>query len=380
VSWWSDLQEYWELYVVEALRGMQLPPVSLWVGLVFVAVLVWVLRRSRTGYERMTALEAAPAGFVPDATVVIPARNEEANIADAVKCFADSRVIVVDDGSKDETALLAAAAGATVIPAPAMKKGQKGKPNACWAGAQLVETPWILFVDADTRYQPGTLAALVHFAEANNMDCVSMFLKQEMLTFWERLLVPYAFALYFCGVDSKRVNRTKTSHTLVNGQCMLVRRESYEYVGGHGAVAESVIEDVALARAFKHQRKHLRVLQGAQFGSSRTYDGFRSILRGVQKNSFRFLLLSPNIGFRVVTSSLLLTAWLPMVAWLVLQGQWMVAALVAATPPVFLYRWYRNIRDVLLTPLTVYVFQLLAIAGMYHTSFGRKTLWKGRKV
>lgn len=380
MSWWKELGEYFDLYVVEFFRGMTFPPLAFWVALVLGAAIVFVLWRSRHNYEKLTALDAAPEGFEPDLTVVIPARNEAAHITGVVQSFPGLPVVVVDDDSSDETARLAREAGAAVIAAPPLKKNHIGKANACWAGARQAHTKWILFVDADTRYEPAAAAALVHFADVNKLDGVSMFLKPQLVTAPERMILPYAFALYFCGVSSHNLKRTKGSDVLANGQCFLVKRESYQYVGGHAAVSESVIEDVALARAFKFHGKKLRVVRGEHFGSVRTYDSFHAIWNGFQKNSFRFLLISPWIGFQVVISSILLASWLPMLVWLLAEREWAVAAVFALLPTFMLRKWYGSVGEALFVPPAIYVFQLIALAGMYHTSFGQTTEWKGRQV
>jgi len=84
---------------------------------------------------------------------VIPARNEEATVADVVEVVRGCRfvrdVIVVDDGSSDATAALAAGAGARVVSRP--PSGPEGsKAHAMEAGvAAAVGADAVLFVDAD---------------------------------------------------------------------------------------------------------------------------------------------------------------------------------------------------------------------------------------
>ena len=82
--------------------------------------------------------------------VVMPARNESAtvaaNVAAAKGCRHVREVIVVDDGSEDDTAERAAAAGARVLRRP----GSTGsKAHAMDAGVSASDASHILFVDAD---------------------------------------------------------------------------------------------------------------------------------------------------------------------------------------------------------------------------------------
>ncbi len=82
--------------------------------------------------------------------VVMPARDESptvaANVAAAAGCAAVRTVLVVDDGSTDDTAVLAEAAGAVVL----RLRGSAGsKARAMAAGVAASDADAILFVDAD---------------------------------------------------------------------------------------------------------------------------------------------------------------------------------------------------------------------------------------
>lgn len=354
---------------------------AVWCAAVVAAGIAFFLIKSRFEYEQFRELERM-SGCAPgpgELTVVIPARNEEANIDRAVKSFPGVPVIVVNDDSEDQTAEVAEGAGARVIAAPKLVKGVMGKPNACQVGADACRSKWILFVDADTWYEPDFAGSLLKDAERHELVAASVFLRQERRTLFENLLLPYAFALYFCGVNAKRVNDPKRAEALANGQCLLVRRDAYEFIHGHRGVAQSVIEDVALASVMKRHRMKAEVLRGERLGSVRMYDGLGAIWRGFQKNSFRFLMVNGWTGVQVVLASMLLTAYAPVLAWLFLEDQWPVAVAFALIPAAALVPWYGS-GWALGAPVAIYVFQLIALNGMATTLFGRKAIWKGRRV
>ena len=343
------------------------------------AGIAYFLSKSRFNYLRLPEIPLSADKPQSDVTVVIPARNEESNIGGAVSSFSGVLVIVVDDDSSDGTADIARKAGATVISAPPLPKGSLGKPNACLAGARACHSDWILFVDADTRYDAGFLPSLMSYARTEQLAVASVFLRQQRVTLFESILLPYSFALYFCGVNGRRVNDPKSREALANGQCLLFRRDAYEFINGHRAVAHSVIEDVALARVVKRHRMASRVLRAEKLGSVRMYDSFGAIWRGFQKNSFRFLVVNPWSGVQVIAASILLTSYLPVLAWLVSERQFACAAGFALLPSLALLPWYRSIAA-LWAPIAIYVFQLIALNGMLTTLFGRKAIWKGRRV
>jgi chlorobactene glucosyltransferase len=336
--------------------------------------MVFFLAKSRRNYEALPQLDGVPsenAGL----TVIIPARNEELQIRRCLSSF-EPGTIVVDDASTDRTSEIARSEGAVVIAAPCLAPGVMGKPNACMAGARQARTKWLLFVDADTWYSPDFAAKAVAYAERERLDVLTAFLRQQRETWAERVILPYAFALYFCGVTARNVNAAESGEALANGQCLLVRREAYEQVGGHDAVKASVIEDVAFAMLAKQRGLRLRVVRAERLGSVRMYSGFSSIWRGLEKNSFRFLKVNPLTGAQVIAASIALTSWLPAI---LLAPGWL-AVPIALAPSVMLKRWYGNWLHALTAPLAIYAFQLIALSGMVKSIIGGTTLWKGRRV
>lgn len=352
---------------------------SLTAALLVAAGILLLAWKARLNYLRLPPLPAGEAQAA-DVTVIIPARNEAANIARVVRSLSGVDVVVVDDGSTDGTAEEARAAGAEVIAAPPLPPGHLGKPNACHAGALASPTQWLLFVDADTWYEPGFAARFVAYAEQEKLEMVSAFLRQHTETFFERVLLPYAFSLYFTGVNADRVNSALSKEALANGQCLLIRRDAYRKLGGHASVAQSVIEDVALARRAKEIGLNSRVIRAEHFGSVRMYESLRAIWRGFEKNSFRFLLVNPLSGALVIAASVIFTSYLPILAWLLRDGAWAPSAAFALLPGLALLPWYRSPMALWQAPVAIYLFQLIALSGMLKTLTRRKTLWKGRPV
>lgn len=344
------------------------------------AGMAFFLLKSRRNYTRLPELPVAETNAAPDVTVIIPARNEEAVIRRVVASFPGLRVIVVDDASEDGTVKAAMEAGAEVYRAPPLDPCVLGKPNACRAGAAVAESEWLLFVDADTWYAPTFAASMVAYADSESVDMVSAFLRQQMWTPPEKMLLPYAFALYFCGVSAVRVNSSGSSESLANGQCLLIRRGAYQAIGGHGAVARSVIEDVALASLAKSRGVRLRVARAEHIGAVRMYESWAAIRRGFEKNSFRFLGANPWTGAQVILASIFLTSYLPVLALLLLDAYYLAAGLFAIVPVVLLIPWYSSARFAFSAPLAIYAFQSIVLSAMFHTITGVKTKWKGRDV
>ncbi|MGH9060548.1 MAG: glycosyltransferase, partial [Acidimicrobiales bacterium] len=98
-------------------------------------------------------------------SVIVPARDEAASLPHLLASLAAQtepagEVIVVDDGSRDDTAALAAAAGVTVVPAGEPPPGWAGKPWACHVGSEAASGDVLVFLDADVTLAPDGLGRL----------------------------------------------------------------------------------------------------------------------------------------------------------------------------------------------------------------------------
>lgn len=315
-----------------------------------------------------------------DLTVIIPARNEEQNIAAAVRSFPDVRVIVVDDGSQDKTAEIARSAGAEVVPAPPLKKGLPGKPAACQAGAQLATTEWLLFVDADTSFSPQFLPSLLATARDEGLVMLTVYLQQRCSTLWDKIVMPYFSCLFFTGVNAKKVNSPASLDALANGQCILVRRGPYEFMGGHGMVARSIVEDLKLASLAKRHRMKVQVVRGEHLGAVRRYEGFNGLRLNFEKNSVGFASVNPRCGLKVTLACLVLTSYLPVLAVLLSQQMWFAAALFAILPILLLLPWYTSVLGLILSPLAFYIVPAIALTAMLAAVHDRTVKWKGRPI
>jgi glycosyltransferase involved in cell wall biosynthesis len=190
--------------------------------------------------------------------VVIPARNEEATIARAVKSFrtTPSSLSTIIPGRHRRAG---AAVGAGVLQAPDLTAQVVGKSNACAAGARVLRSRWVLFADADTWFDEGFLDAAVAAAEASGLALLSIYLRPEVEGFAESVLVPCAVALYFCGVSP---GGDPTG--LFAGQCVLVRREAYDFIGGHSPSSPAWWKTQARRAGARHRLKFATARAGGR--------------------------------------------------------------------------------------------------------------------
>ncbi len=255
----------------------------------------------------------SPEVPIPEVSIIIPARNEESSLGACLQSLTAQigvafEIIVVDDGSTDRTRELAQSfAGVRVISPEPLPDSWTGKNNAVIAGAKVARAQWLLFTDADTVHLPGSLARALAEAKKERADLLSYSPEQVVVTFAERAVMPIVFAELAAQYPPHKVRDQGSGIAAANGQYILVRRAAYEDAGGHAAVAKEILEDVALARLFRHEGKRVYFRYGGDAVCTRMYRNWAQLREGWTKN---LALLFPHAQRLAVRSSVLwLAAW-----------------------------------------------------------------------
>jgi glycosyltransferase involved in cell wall biosynthesis len=236
-----------------------------------------VVRMAR--FARHTAPRVPGPYAVADVVAVVPARDEAAAIGAcvaALRATGAGEVVVVDDGSADATADVAAAAGARVVAAPPLAPGQVGKPAACRAGAAATDSTWLWFVDADVVVAPDALARLLAHADETGADLVSALGRVATPTLAARWLLPEVGLTLARRLDL-------SDGTFASGQCLLIKRSAYDAAGGHDVRA--VVEDVTLARAVTARGGRVETVLAPDLYETTMYATLGEAWRGLLKNS-----------------------------------------------------------------------------------------------
>lgn len=324
----------------------------------------------------------------PKVTVIIPARNEESNIGRCLESLVtqpdvELEIIVVNDHSVDQTREIAATfAGVNVIEARPLEEGWTGKANAIWTAIPHAKGDWLIFTDADTCHKPGSLARSVEEASRQDAHFLSYSPAQETGGWWERLIQPLIFAELNMVFDYADVSNPASEVAAANGQYILCKRDRYNEIGGHAAVAGSLLEDVELARLAKRQGKIIfRFAPDAV--TCRMYRDFSELRDGWSKN---LALLFPDSMKRAVRRAAeCLCLWFgpPISIALLLKHHVLTGGILAAVTFIFYSLFMRRIRragygwgsltSVLGLPALVY---LLSRSSRHHR-LGMVS-WKGR--
>jgi len=188
-------------------------------------------------------------------SAIVPARNEEENIARAVESLAAqpeiSEIMVVNDQSTDRTgAILAELARRNsrlrILESGDLPAGWVGKNYALSIGAAKANGEWLLFTDADAVHLPGSTKMALDIANEQGAVLVSFSPEQQTETWWERALVPFVFGRLAEKFRYHQINNPDLLSAAANGQYLMIRRDVYDAIGGHRGVAGEVLEDVEL--------------------------------------------------------------------------------------------------------------------------------------
>lgn len=339
-------------------------PWSVPVSLSVAVVIAGLLLKARRSYTSLPELPAVDTNQESDVTVIISARDDDRSIQKCIKSVKPHRVIVVDCGSRDRTAVEATSAGAEVIPSPPAPRGVLPRPNAFCAGEQLATTDYVLFADADTWYAPNFVASAAQYVSENELVLLSPYLRQHCGTVVEKVLTPFAHALYCCSLNPRHAQDFLLPRTYANGQCMFFLRSAYEFFGGHRSVQTSPIEDIAIAQKVKRHRMKIRLMRAEHLGSVQRRWSRRSAL----------LVLRPSgkFGLLALTALLLLASVGPLAAWLAWEEQWPFLPVLLLLPAVAFVPWYRGLRGVFFYLPAIYLFLCLLVRDYISGLFASK--------
>lgn len=334
----------------------------------------------------------------PFVSVLVPARNEEANIEACVvsllaQDYPNFEVLVLDDHSTDNTPRILARLKRghprlRVLTGEPLPPGWLGKHWACHQLAQAAAGELLLFTDADTRHAPDALRASVSALLAEKADLVTAFPHEEAITWGEKLIVPFISLGIFCFLPIGLIRRFRWSAVSVTiGQFMLFRRTAYEAVGGYEAVRDQCVDDVRLGQRIIEGGYGWSLLDGSAQVSCRMYRGFFDAVDGFSKNLFSvfdYRILPYFVTFAIVGLAFIEPPLALLLLWLGYPLTSFPPELAALSVFISLTLWltaFRRFRFpawlAFFYPVITFLFILVAVRSFVQALRGTAT-WKDR--
>jgi hopene-associated glycosyltransferase HpnB len=298
---------------------------AIFMALAAISFLIWIVLTFFWGaFWQLSAFDddaippvALPAW--PQVVAIVPARNEAETIARTVESLVQQdypgefHLVVVDDHSQDQTAILAltaaerlqAANRVTILPAAQLENGWTGKIWAMQQGverASTLDAEYFWFTDADIVHAPDTLRRLVSRTESRKLDLASLMVLLQANSFPERLLIPPFLYFFLMLYPPRWIAGPKARTAGAAGGCVLLRRTALERPGGFASMRAEVIDDCALARSVKRSGGTLWMGLTRKSVSLRAYKTFGEIRDLIARTAFTqlgysaLLLLSTLLG------------------------------------------------------------------------------------
>ncbi len=247
------------------------------------------------------SLRSAPLPVEPPSvSVCVPARNEESNIEACVRSllaqdWPELEVVVYDDGSTDLTPRILASLAeeddrVTLARTTPLPEGWNGKQHACWRMSQQARGEWMLFTDADVRFESDAVRRAMHETARCKADLLSTFPRQVTRTLSECAVVPMIFFVLFSYLPMLMM-RMRPSPPLSAGcgQFLLVSRRAYDALGGHAAFKDTMHDGIRMPRAARSAGFQTDLFDGSDLCAVRMYRGFGEVWRGFAKNAYEGL-------------------------------------------------------------------------------------------
>ena len=372
----------------------------------------WILFHRFPELEGVNPKEAN--GPIPKSarlSIIIPARNEEKNLALLLGGLRNQtldihEIICVDDGSSDQTASIATAFGTRLITAAPKPAGWLGKSWACQQGGDAATGELLLFLDADVRLSLAGLGKLLKAHQRTGrvisvMPYHQIENKTEALSLFFNCIQMGANGLGLpAGRDQKKQEQKnlkqknkKSSHPYqigLYGPVILISQADYQAVGGHAAIKDSIVDDMALGEKLRAKEIPFALFLGDHDVSYRMYGGgLRELVQGWTKNQAAGVAKTPLLILVLVFFWITAVASAPLyLALNLVWQQWLWAGILAVFYAIWVLELIRiarhigsfSVSSIFFYPLLLIFYLLIFLRSMAKKILGQPVIWKDREI
>jgi cellulose synthase/poly-beta-1,6-N-acetylglucosamine synthase-like glycosyltransferase len=270
---------------------------------------LWKVTAAAFGLPRVPNLllpqhDISPSGS-PSITVIVPARNEAADIAATlhsilIQDYPNLQIIVVDDRSTDDTGTIIRTIAnqhpdkLRALHVTELPSGWLGKTHAMALAARQASTAYLLFTDADVLFRSDAIRRCLAHAVATGADHL-VTVPTTLIHRWDEAAILGFFQIFsLWAARPWRISNPKAKHDAIGiGAFNLLRREAYQQIGGFEFFRMEIIEDLALGRRIKRFGLAQRIAFGRGLVSLHWASGVGGLVSVMTKNlwaAFRFYI------------------------------------------------------------------------------------------
>lgn len=380
--------------------------ILLYIAATYIGFTVFVFVRN--WFEFRSLSKQSPSTFkasdAPLVSICIPARNEEAVIEHCVTSalkqdYPNFEVLVLDDNSTDQTTEILDKLSGIINNLHHLKGLPKpddwlGKPCACHQLSEHAKGSYLIFIDADVWLEEDAVSKAVQALQTS--DVITVWPKQQVVTFWEKLIIPMIYYGLYTLLPAKYVEQNPKwlprnlrqkmapQFAAACGQFIAFNKKAYSRIGGHSSVKQEIVEDVELAKTVKRKGLTITMFDGVGTVNCRMYRSHKEIFEGLRKNFF--VGFGRNVPLFLFMASMQFIVFV--VPFLALffgdSGSQQLAAILIGIFVV--QRWLLDFRFgwnpimSLLQPVTILWYEVLGIRCLWDYFTGKRARWKGREV
>ncbi len=380
--------------------------ILLYIAVTYLAFTVLVFSRNWFEFKSLSVQPTYThsSGQPPLVSICIPARNEEAVIERCVTSalkqdHPNFEVLVLDDNSSDGTTQILNKLSGIInnlhhIHGKPKPDDWLGKPWSCHQLSKYASGEYLVFIDADVWLEEQAITKALNALQTS--DTITVWPKQHVNTFWEKLIIPIIYHGLYTLLPAKYVERDprwiprnlrakmRPNFAAACGQFFAFSKRAYDKIGGHEAVKNQIVEDVELAKVIKRSVLSITMFDGVGTVNCRMYRSHKEIFEGLRKNFF--VGFGKNLPLFLTMATLQFIVFVMPLLFL-MTGDAQTQTFASILIGIFLFqRWLLDYRFgwnplmSVLHPLAILWFEVLGIRCLWDHFTGRKAQWKGREV
>ena len=233
----------------------------------------------------------------PLISILIPARNEAENISRCLKSllkqdYPNLEIIVLNDNSNDGTSKVVKVIAekdnrVRLVEGAPLEDGWTGKNFASHQLAKYAKGEYFIFTDADTLHFPKTVSSALGALITTEVDALSIYPRQIMVTFAERMAVPIINIALQCFIPFILIKKSKSPlFSTALGQFMMFKREAYEKIGGYESIKGHLVDDIQISKRVKKSGYKFMIFDGRNTIYCRMYKNLKGVIIGLAKSIY----------------------------------------------------------------------------------------------